>query len=482
MQEHTGNRFNTRHFDTLAWIFFLGAAFFFLILAPLVQKGCFIDGSLYKTVAFNYAKDLGTFWSMKFTSTCMSQFCEQPPLYFFLLGSFYQVTGEYFFTDRFFTLLLFGLLICLLNLNFKLLFKNPRPYLLLTVFFLLSIQVFCWSYVNQIIEPLVCVLVVLCIYLFQRFLRSQESIYVVLYALACYFLFLGKGFQSCFMILLPIIYMILNKYNRDNYRFTYFTTLIFLFLCLFVITLYNPAIRWMDCYYRNQVVSTMNNVGYTTGNHLEILGRFFSEQVICLISVAVLFTYLKIKKKYPLSFVLKNFASNKLALSLFLTSFAGSLPYTLSLVQKGFYLIPAFLCFVLAVVYGLRRYWTYAFLLFAYISRRTLVKLLFFTLFVGGFVYLCFSFGLYKRNEGLLKDIDLIAPHLKEGEIVRVTPQDWHNFALHSYLYVKKQVSISTDTSKGHHSIRFKSSVGQTYSEKKTPLNTAEIDLFELSK
>ncbi|PBQ30768.1 hypothetical protein CNR22_02920 [Sphingobacteriaceae bacterium] len=463
----------------LAWVYFISAAFIVLILSPLFQKGCFIDGMLYKTVAYNYAEGLGSFWTMKFTNSSMVQFCEQPPFYFYLLGNFYKAFGDHYLVDRIFTLLLFLIFVFILNHIVKSLFRKPQLYFVLSIFILLSIPVFCWSYVNQIIEPLQCVLVALELWFFIRFIHSRNRMFVVAFACVLFLLFLGKGFQSCFVIVLPITYALISKFEKRYYYFVVFSGILFLTLLFSCVWLYSPAKTWLECYYQARLVLTLNNVGNTTDNHFEIIGRFFSELIGCLIILALLFSYLAAKKHYAFRFIFKNFLANKLAVALLITSFAGSLPYAISLVQRGFYLIPSFVCFVLALVYGFKRYWLFFFLFLAEITKLKITRLVFGLLALGSIVYFCMAASTYKRNEDLLKDIDLILPYLKKGETVSIEAERWNDFSLHAYLYMARQVSLSASKERTFYSIRSKEiPLLAGDSLKKINLDTREIELY----
>jgi len=285
------------------------------------------------------------------------------------------------------------------------------------------------------------------------------------------------------MIVLPIAYVITSKVRRVGYYAILISTVFFLAILLAFLKWYAPANVWMECYYKARLVLTMNNVGNTTEDHFEIIGRFFSELIVCLACVVILCAYLKFKKNYPLRFIAKNFVSNKLALSLLLTAFAGSFPYALSLVQRGFYLIPAFICFVLAIVYGLRRYWMFFFLFTGKIAGFKFTRILFPFIASASLIYFCFSFTLYKRNEQLLKDIDMILPYLKKGEIVLIEGERWNDFSLHSYLYMAKQVSLSMNKKECKFLIRSKSAPEQnTTTFAKLELKSGEIDLYVLKE
>ena len=432
---------------------------------------------LYKTVAHNYSEGQSSFWGMKFTNTSMSEFCEQPPLYFYLLGNFYSLFGDHYLTDRVFTLLLFILFAFILHGIIRQLFVRPRGFFLLAIFFFLAVPVFCWSYVNQVIEPLLCVFTSLAILFFLQFVNSGKVIFTFLFTLALGCLFLTKGFQSCFVICLPVTYFLLTKFKKATFLFCFFSGLIFLVVLFLALRYYLPAAQWFECYYRSRLVLTMENVGNTTDNHFEIIGRFFTELIICLIFLVLLLIFLKVKKRYPLKFVIRNFFSNRMALAFLFSSFVGSFPYALSLVQRGFYLIPSFICFGLAVVYGLQRYWLFLFLFLTRVGGIFWWRVFAPVLFFGTLVYMGIHFTDYKRNEALLEDIEKILPYLKKSDTVAIDPARWNDFSLHAYLYMAKQVSLDINE-KGRKFLIASKSTPVVVSLFKVKLETREIDLY----
>src|SRR5688572_26838272 len=161
------NRFSKQFsHPTFFGVLFLLSSTLVLIITPLFQKGSFIDAMLYKTVAFNYAIGEGSFWNMKYTATSMSFFCEQPPFYIYLLGSFYDIFGSHFLVDRFFTFLQLLVFLFFLYRICQKLFTPTKPFFLLNLFFLLCIQAICWSFSNQVIETLVLMLAAIAIDLY----------------------------------------------------------------------------------------------------------------------------------------------------------------------------------------------------------------------------------------------------------------------------------------------------------------------------
>lgn len=429
------------NFRRFVYPFLILSAFILLVLLPLFQKGTFIDGVLYKTVAFNDAHNSGQFWTMKYTDTCMPVFCEQPPLYPWLLGRFYAFFGDSYLVDRFFTLLL----LVALGLVLWKSMKTERAGVFSTwllFFFLLAVPVFCWSYVNQVIEPLVCVLVAAGILFFILYRKRGGWWYIALFALSLYLSFLAKGFQSCFLIVLPLVVTLRERLEKRSVTLLIAAGFLLSLLLFVTLRLWQPAVAWLDCYVDARLVLTMQNVGSTTDNHFEIIGRFFSELIGPLICLAFLLLWLKFKKRYALRFVFANFMRHRLALPLLITSLAGSFPFALSLVQRGFYLVPAFICFLLALTLGFRRYWI---VFFTHLSASLAGRVMRWVLpFVFAATVICFflNVGGYKREEELLGDLKLIEAYLPENDTLSIEDEMWNYFNLHSYLYMDKRCSL----------------------------------------
>jgi hypothetical protein len=429
---------------TLTWTLLLAGAAILLIVLPLFQKGCFMDGLLYQTVAYNYSIGEAGFWKMKFTNTSMPFFCEQPPLYFYILGNFYKALGTGFLTDRLFTLslLLFTLMLC--HFCFRSQMARGTGYFLLFCFFGLAIPIISWTYGNELIETLVNFLVLTAIILYILFLRRGGLFFILLFAVAAILLFLAKGFQSCFIVLLP--FLSIGNYQPGKYKAIIAVIGTLLLFSLFM-AFYTPAEEWFRCYFSSRLKLTFRNQGATTDYNAEILIRFLTESIVPLVSFFALILFLRIKKEYPVRFVLRNFYSHKLAFSLFICSMAGTIPFSLSLVQRGFYLVPAFTCFLMALVLGMRRYWLIALVPLARFGGWAAFRFSVYAFFVFAILFLIQSGGSYKREEDLDRDTNAMLPYLNKGETVAVEPFLWNHFSLHSTLYRKKQVSLSSDSS-----------------------------------
>lgn len=78
-----------------------------LTLPALVQRGMFMDGMLYLTVAHNLAHGFGTFWEPRFSQegfAGLTTFHEHPPLAFGMESLWYRVFGDGFWVEGLYSL------------------------------------------------------------------------------------------------------------------------------------------------------------------------------------------------------------------------------------------------------------------------------------------------------------------------------------------------------------------------------------------
>ena len=464
----------------LPWMLILVAAFLVLIFLPLFQKGTFIDGLLYKTVAFNYAENSSGFWSMKFTETSMQTFCEQPPLYFFLLGLVYKLIPNLWLADHLFTLALW---VCLLWVIYRILKRSiqaPFEGFLLTVLFLLSIPVFCWSYANQVIEPLVCLLLALAILFFVQYTRQKGHLYLFLFSACVILLFLTKGFQSCFVMALPFFYALFKNWNTARYSFALLSALLVGVALSYFLFLYPPAAHWFRCYYQSRLVLTMQNTGATTTYHAEILWRFVTELIPVLLLSLFAFVYVRKRKALAVKQVLFGFYTHPLAMALLLTSLLGVLPFAISLVQRGFYLLPGMLCFVLSLVIGFNRPFLLVYRALGLLANKTVTRALSLVVLGVSLVVLALFVSSYKKDEQLLTDLQQIESVVNSGDSLGVNENEWNNFSMHANLYMHKKINLRSDKDMPKQIIRVKGTetLADSMHYQPVPLNTNTYGLW----
>lgn len=459
---------------------FLFSALVLLIFLPLFQKGSFIDAMLYKTVALNLAEGKFGFWHMHYTATSMTFFCEQPPLYMYLLGKCYAWFGFDYRVDRAFSALQFFLFLYLLWSICSLLFPSRRrAFFLLALFLLLSIQSLCWSIAQQVIEGQVLLFVALFLFLYLRYLKTAHRFYLIGLLFTGLLLFLTKGFQSCFILLLPLLHA---TFRRDRPAlFDALALSAMLLLLLFLLYQWPPARSWYHCYYEARLLRTMQNVGATTSSHFSILAQALLELSPVFLILAGL--YWKSAKSLKPNFRLQRtdtFTFKALSPALALSALAGILPYALSLVQRGFYLVPAYLPLMLALLLGFQRQWLYGLAALDVFLRKAIPAIAVYLLFAGTLFYSILHLDGFKREEGLERDLNAVSHYLKSGDTLRINGNMWNHFNIHSLLYQRKRVSLSPEAGKSKFLLTYKNEAPEDNTVKLSKVNlaTTEVELY----
>ncbi len=425
--------------------------FVVLILAPLFQQGLFIDGYLYKGVAANYAKGEASFWQMKFTNINMPQFVEQPPFFFFVNGTWFKYFGMSHIVDKLFTCLL---LLVFFFFTFKLIrlfFKANSLFFWIILFQLVLVQVWCWTFVNQVIETLVIPLSTIGTYVFFKWQKgvvtySNTLIHSILFTSICVLLFLTKGFQSVFIAIIPILGLLLLKNKKQIFWFACLSYGLLLAAFAFLLVYLPNGKLWFSAYLQKRLVGSLNNVGATTNNHFEIIFRIFTELIGVLAMMCIISSVLVKRYKYPVHLIFKKFIKNKVAILFLMVGVMGSFPFAITLEQRGFYLTPSFFFFILGFTLWFKSYWIVFAKLIEPIHQNKVVKIIGCVLLLGTTVYFISSPFIYKQQQTMLSDVKILGTALKKGDTLSINDAMWNHVSLQSELYMRYNVSLECGT------------------------------------
>lgn len=422
-----------------------------LIIAPLFQQGLFTDGCLYRTVAFNFSENQSSFWYMKFTNINMPQFFEQPPLFFAMYGVWLKGFGLSFLSEKLFTLTLFVLFLVVLYKLSQLLFKPALPFFYVVLFLLLSVQVWCWTFANQVIETLVVPLSVLGVYVFILWQKKPKRLYSTLLAafsftFVSYTLFLTKGFQSVFIACLPLVALILFPNRKQNLLFCMVTYLSLAALLVYTLLIHSGGSYWFNTYMHKRLLASLNQVGATTQSHFDIIFRLFTELIGPILLVLVLSLFLTKKWQYPLSLQFKRLRKTQYAMLFLITALVGSLPFAITLEQRGFYLSPSFSFFIIGGVLAFKPQFVLGLKIIQKVDTTQIARYCSYVLVIAALVYWCCSPSFYRRDEGLYNDVNVLLPFLPQGDTLSIHALTWNDIALQSALYQKQKISLECDT------------------------------------
>lgn len=459
----------------------------FLIIAPLLQQGLFIDGYLYKTVATNFARNDSGFWHMKFTNTIMPDFYEQPPFFFCVNGWWLKIFGHSFLAHKLFPLFLLASTIYLLFQLSRLLLGNTPSHFVTLVFFMLMVQVWCWTFVNQVIETLVIPLSLGGTWIFIHWLKSntrqlQTFPYALAFSIICYLLFLTKGFQSVFIAVLPLGALFLFP---DKKRLLTFSIISYSFLAaLLIYTLFSNTggQYWFSHYIQKRLYASLNNVGATTTHHFEIIFRTFTELLGPIGVIVLLLVVIRYQKGYSWRLIFKHLKRSPYAVLFLFTAIAGSFPFAITLEQRGFYLSPSFAFYVFGLILWVKPY-IHIGICSVQLFFKSIPAVYFSRIaFMAGTLYVLCSPFIYRQNENMLKDLRVLTPLLKDGDTLLIDAAMWNHVSFQSELFIRKRVSMECDKKHNFllHDRETNAKIPDNYH--KINLPTTQFDLYMLAQ
>ena len=126
------------------------------ILPRLAQRGMFVDGVTYASIARNLSEGRGSFWAPSYTATIYPQFHEHPPFGFWLQSLWFRVLGDHLFVERAYSLaaaigtaLLIALIWRRLNAATA---RDPGGFEWLPILFWIVVPVVSWAIVGNLLE------------------------------------------------------------------------------------------------------------------------------------------------------------------------------------------------------------------------------------------------------------------------------------------------------------------------------------------
>ena len=438
----------------------VSAVFLALVSNSLTTTGMFMDGLIYSNVAANMADGIGSFGHPAYTASHHPDFYQHPPLMMGMLALCYKLLGTQLWVTKLYmvlTTVLCGWLIVRLWMRIGGKVENGwMPLFLWTMIPIVT------RFANQCMLENTMVLFVLgAILLMLRPCRKALNglLAGVLLAAA----FLTKGFTGLFPLALPLLLWMFDS------RCNPFKTMLAQALCMMAglllplaaIALTTPEARvYFENYMQLQVLAgwSQNEVG-----RLQIV--YYALRSIAIVAgiVAVVIILNKGVSEKP----------NRTYWAMWVMVACAVLPMMVSTRQREFYLLTA-----MPIVATLA-----AKLIEKPVARwirpsRTLPYITI-SMLLGALVLNAVRFGSEGRDVQLQRDMKVIAPHLKFGEMVTVPTPLYLTYSLQGYYYRECRVSLSDR----HRCQRLITTadypVDSTYHEVLLP--TEEYHLYELS-
>lgn len=455
-----------------------------LTLPVLVQDAMFQDAMLYSSVSHNLAIGIGTFWFPQYSKLNIAgipSFHEQPPLVFGIQSLFYRVLGDSLYVERFYTLLALMLHIILINKLWKLNFdksEEERKSGWIAVLFWILIPVCWWSFHNNLMENTMSLFdltaIILIVYSLKN--NTENYLYWIGAGLMIFLASFSKGVPGLFPVVVPFIYWLVYR-KKGIGKILLYTGILFLvpaiiYLILFMIPVSRES---LSIYIFKRLLGRVNSMP-TADYRLQIIWRLFTELLPVIVILSIVFATARFKK------VKTEFRKNSKAILFFLmVGLSGSIPLTLTMVQKGWYLVPAFPYIAISA----------ALLISPYISRSLITinmdgnkykifRVATVLLFAGVMIVSASQIGVISREKEKLSDVYKIGKIVPRFSTLTVPENqyDEYDFVLQGFLVRYFNISIDPSATYKYFLTEKASSDSIPSEYKKLDLSLEKYDLY----
>lgn len=417
----------------LCWL--LVIALWSLALLPwLLGHGIFVDGLYYGTMSRNWYFEGENFWDFKLSKTVLNQFSSHPPLAFWMQAALFGLLGDYWWVDRFYSLLLWGSTALGIVFIWKIYFKHNAW---LPLFIWLLFPTVSWSYSNNILENTMALFTTWAVFFILKSQHSKnlEFLFLAIAGLFVFAAFMSKGPVGLFPLGLPFILLIWDR----SFKLMFLALMpILTAVAAFLLLIFSNenALEFFQLYWGIQLEGSFK-IGPEDSNHFVIIIRLLIE-TSPLIGLYLLMRWRR-KAKSPVF-------NKEVGLFLLLASSA-SLPMLISPKQMGFYLFPSF------------PFWAIGFaLLFKPLLETIRIKttkfafLLPLLMFFTALTWMLFNNNSAVRDRLLIEDIRKMCQLIPLGSEIGNDPELGENWQMHGYFARYGKLSLH---SIGHPAYKF---------------------------
>ena len=463
--------------QTLPFYLFVAGVFLIIVCHGIFSNGMFLDGLIYSTVSKNLSDGIGTFWNPHFTTTCMPEFHEHPPLAFGIQSTFYSLFGESRIVDRIYSLLTVVIAGYIIRKIWKTL---GYKYGWVPLFLWIITPTVFWASYNNLLENTLTVFTSLSILFYLKNLLTKNYLFIFLSGFMLALGFLTKGFVAFFPWTLPFLLWLFikqksfGKVSLDSAGIFFFTLMPLLLLILFFPVARISLLKYID----HQVISSLKDA-ITVESRFDIVKRLFSELAPVASMYILLLIWDRIRKPSTIFFN----ENSKQALVFILLGLTGVLPIMISMKQSGFYIIPAYPFFAIGA--GILMY-PLIDSLFTRMNFKSKGFLLFkwtaYGLFLTGIMLSLYFSDRFSRDSNKIKDTYTISQEIPQGSIININPGMFNDWSLHGYFGRFKNISLDPDLANKREYLLIKNenfSDTLNLSYKKIKLNTNDYQLLK---
>ncbi len=470
--------------DNLAYWIFTISIVLGLTLPKLMQDGMFQDAVLYSSVSHNLSQNIGTFWFPQYSKLNidgLSSFHEHPPLVFGIQAIFFKVFGSSIYVERFYTFLALCINIGLIVLIWRKVFENDQKLAglaFLPVLFWIATPICAWSFCNNMQENTLSAFALGTVLLMLYSLDSQKlkPINWIFAGILICLAVLCKGLPGFFTLSVPFIYWLVKKGGSFRQAFWQTLMLVFTIAAFFGILFSIPESKEsLSIYLFERALMRIDSMP-TAEYRLEILWRLFTELIPQFVLMGIIFG---LAKRKQVKFHFNKYREQ--SLFFILIGLSAALPLALTMVQKGFYLVPALPYFSigLAIIIAPLTLDLMAKRHTKQFNKSFLIisSILFIT--VLGFSWL--QKGKFSREQPTMHDVYKIGEVVPKFSAITVPSEmyDEYNFILQGFLV--RYFNISLDPYEKHEFFLVEKSMNINIPAhyKKVAVDTQKYDLYQ---
>jgi|JI9StandDraft_1071089.scaffolds.fasta_scaffold08652_4 4-amino-4-deoxy-L-arabinose transferase-like glycosyltransferase len=409
--------------------------FVLLILSGLVTDGMFFDGIAYADVARNLAIGEGNIWDLHYTKTFSYHYHDQPPLTFLIQAIFFKCLGTSIFVERFYCFV-FALLWIVFIAKLFSRYVNDKSAGYFPIILWMTVSIVPWTFQNNLQEVTMGFFTLCGVYFALTGMQQQRLLLVFIAGVFTFCASFCKGAQGLFPIVAPFLFYI--TYRTISFRKTFEYQIAIIAFPIFMYALfffYEPANTTYTLYAKTRLVRTFSNQSNTTSFRFQILIDLLVELIIPMLLSLGLFFWSK-KKQWKIG---------SYATFMVLMALSASLPLTVTMEQRPFYLTPSIPFYILAL--AAISYNNFHDLYSRWGNEKNRIKYvniaLVMLLFIGTVVVLI-NPNNPKRDKALLHDIYLLNKVIPEGSTISIADNLCLEYHLHAYMNRYGRYSLET--------------------------------------
>lgn len=465
------------------WLFTFGVLIL-LTVPKLIQDGMFLDGMLYTSVSHNLSNGIGTFWLPQFSPSYnyagSTFFQEHPPLVFGIQSLFFRVLGDSMYVERFYTFLMMCISVFSINLLWKNIFKEDdelKKTGWLPILLWITIPACFWSYSNNMMENTMGIFTLGAVILIYKASESEKYEFGTLF-ISGIFIFLAtfsKGVPGIFPISLPVLYWIVFR-KKSLLKAILQTLCILSVPALIYYILFNlpQSQESLSFYFTKRLLGRIND-DPTVGNRFYILKRLLTELLPQIILTLLILFLSKLKKA---NIQLNSKISH--SIFFFLTGLAASVPLALTMVQRGFYLVPSFpyfaIGFSILIAPTVLHFTKKVFINNSFFRNYLLAGLIIFVFALG---FSLMQIGQTVRDRDMLHDVYAIGNTIPEKSAINVSVDIASTYVLECYFIRYFNISLYIDQPKEYMMIKKNMAPPNSSDFEKLKIETIIYDVYK---